>query len=240
MRQVTFSTVREAIRVRYDLPTFSTTTKPATADVNVMINASCQRLSGILVETFGDDYFTKTAAIATVADTTTSSLPTDFYKLRSLNWLESTDNPVEIGRATLEDYAQESLLSSKAWESYPPVYRFQGASTIRWMPTPNAIYSVTCTYVYSPATLSADGDTIDAGPGWEEWLVNDVCLHLAHSREESRPEFAQERADTEARIRMQAPKRDMYAPIQARDVRSRGRYGDGVWTSGSRRYGRWG
>ena len=90
MRQVTFATVRTAVQTRYDLPDFSTTTKPTTTQINAMINTSAARLSALLVASFGDDYFTTTATITTVASTATSTLPTDFYKLRSLIWLRST------------------------------------------------------------------------------------------------------------------------------------------------------
>ena len=61
MRQVTFAAVRTAIQVRYDLPDFSTTTKPTTTQINVMINQSAARLSALLVAAFGDDYFTTTS-----------------------------------------------------------------------------------------------------------------------------------------------------------------------------------
>lgn len=244
MRQVTFSTVRESVRVLYDLPAFSTNTKPTLAQINSMVNASAARLSGILCQYFGDDYFTKTATVATVASTATSALPSDFYKLRSLVWLQTSDNPVEIQRATLEDYAQESLLTARAWSEAAPAYRFQGASTIRWLPTPNAIYSVVCTYVFAPATLAADADTIDAGPGWEEWIVNDVCVRIAQLREEDPSVYMAERADCEQRIKGQAPQRDPYAVIQARDVRGMSRCGDGRgrggWYANGRYKGRWG
>ena len=220
MRQVTFAAVRTAIQVRYDLPDFSTTTKPTTAQINIMINQSAARLSALLVASFGDDYFTTTGTLTTVASTATTTLPTDFYKLRQLVWLRATDDPVEIMRASLDDYARYSLLTAVAWSGYAPVYRFQGASTLRWLPTPNAAYAVTCTYVAAPATLSADGDTIDAGPGWEEWIVQDVCVRLAQIREEDPSVYMAERADCETRIRSQAPGRDPYALVQARDVRS--------------------
>lgn len=220
MRQVTFAGVRTSIQVRYDLPDFSTTTKPTTSQINVMINQSAARLSALLVASFGDDYFTTTATITTTASVATSTLPTDFYKLRQLIWLRSTDDPVTIERASLDDFAYDSLMTATTWDGYDPVYRFQGASTIHWLPTPNAAYAVTCVYVASPATLSSDGDTIDVGPGWEEWIVQDVCVRLAQMREEDPQVYMAERADCETRIRSQAPGRDPYALVQARDVRS--------------------
>ena len=241
MRQVSFSTVRESVRVLYDLPTFSASTKPTEDAVDQLINESCSRLSGILIESFGDDYFTKTATVPAAADGETSPLPDDFYKLRSLTWLMSTDNPVEIQRATLEDYVRDAQLTAKSWNSEAPKYRFEGTSAIRWLPKPSASHSVLCTYVYV-LDLSADGDGIDVGPGWETWIANDVCVKIAQIREEDPSVFMAERADAEKRIRSQAPKRDPYAVVQARDMRHMSRRSDGLggWYSNGRYLGRWG
>lgn len=218
MRQVDLSSLRSSVQLRYDLPAFSTTTKPTTAQVNTLINQSVQRLAALLISSFGDDYFTTTASTPTVANTSTTTLPSDFYKLRSLIWLRSTDDPVEIKRASLNDYEQDSLLAARTWSDTWPTYRFQGASTVRWLPTPNAVYTVTCTYVQTPAILSSDGDDVDVGPGWEEWIVQDVCVRIAQTFEEDPSVYIAERNDCERRIALQAPQRDPYAPRQIRDV----------------------
>jgi hypothetical protein len=241
MRQVTLEEVREAIRVRYDLPAFTTSTKPTLEQVDALINVSAQRLSAILSAFFGDDYFTSTSPIATVIDNSLTALPSNLYKLRSLIWLRATDDPVEIHRATLDDYAAESLLAARSWADEAPKYRFSGPGHVWWLPRPNAVYTVTCTYVYHPFVLTGDSDTVDAGPGWEEWVVNDVCVRLANIREEDPSVYMAERADCEQRIKLQAPQRDPYASHQVRDRRgARSGRDAGVWQSNGRRYGRWG
>jgi hypothetical protein len=218
MRTISFSTLREAVRTRYDLPAFSTSTKPTTAQVNAMINASCSRFSALLCAAYGDDYFTTTATLSTVASTATTALPATFYKLRSLIWLRGADDPVPIHRASLSDYARLSLLTARAWIDDRPVYRFSSGSFVTWLPTPSAVYSVQCTYVATPVDLSADGDTAEVGPGWDEWIVEDVCAKLAQMREEDPSVFISERADTERRIKEQAPDRDESEPSAVRDV----------------------
>ena len=179
--------------------------------------------------------------LTTTPSVAKTTLPADFYKLRSLVWLQSTDNPVEVRRATLNDYVLDSLLTARSWQGMQPAYRFEGASSVRWLPMPSLAYSVTCVYVQAPATLTADADTIDAGPGWEEWIVNDVCVHIAQIREEDPSGYAAERQDCEGRIRSQAPDRDPFASKQVCDTRgavnSRAR---GLWQSNGRFYGRWG
>jgi len=218
MRTISFSTLREAVRTRYDLPAFSTTTKPTTTQVNALINESCSRFSALLCAAYGDDYFTTVATLSTVASTSTTALPSAFYKLRSLIWLRGTDDPVPIHRASIEDYARLSLLSARAWTEEKPKYRFSVGSYLTWLPTPSAVYSVQCTYVATPVDLSADGDTAEVGPGWNEWIVADVCAKLAQSREEDPSVFLSERADSERRIKEQAPDRDETEPTAVRDV----------------------
>jgi len=226
MRTITFATLREAIRTRYDLPTFSTTSKPSTLQINAMINASASRFSGMLCAAYGDDYFTTTATLATTASVATTALPTGFYKLRSLIWLRGADDPVVVRRASIDDYARLSLLTARAWTSEMPRYRFTVGSVVTWLPTPSAVYSVACTYSKTPVDLSADGDTAEVGPGWDEWLVNDVCVKIAQMREEDPSVYMSERADLERHVMSESVDRDESEPSAVRDVSRRGLMGD--------------
>ena len=226
MRQVTFESLRTAIQVRYDLPAFTTATKPTLEQINVLINASASRLSGLLCEAYGDDYFTTASMIQTAQDNSLTSLPTSFFKLKSLIWLRGPDDPVEIIRASVEDYARRSLLSSRAWTGEAPSYRLNRNSQVWWLPRPNAIYDVTCTYVQTPFDLVDETDTVEAGPGWEEWVVNDVCVRIAQIYEQDPSVYMSERSECEQHIRSQAPDRDETQAMSIRDVRSRDNMSD--------------
>lgn len=221
MRQVTLEALRESVRVRYDLDDFTTSTKPTLVQVDDMINASAVRLSALLCACYGDDYFTTSAPLVTTADNSLTSLPTNFYKLKHLIWLQGTDTPVEIRRATPEQYARESLLGSRAWASHAPSYRLQRNSQVWWLPRPSAAYDVTCTYVQTPLSLASDSDDIEAGPGWEEWLVNDVCVKIAQVYEQDPGVYMSERNDCEQRIKSQAPDREELEPMAIRDTFNR-------------------
>lgn len=216
-RNVTLSNVREAIRTRYELPTFSSSTWVTTTQINALINASLQALYGMLIEAYGDNYFTESTTLTTTADVNTTSLPSGSYKLVALWWVRGTDDVVRIRRADVDDM-RLAYYSSKDWNAYGPKFRLLGASSIQWLPTPSAAYDVRCVHVKLPSDLSADGDTFEAGAGWEEWVVNDVCAMLA-AREEKDPSlYLQKRADAETRIRQQAPERDEGSPLQIRDT----------------------
>jgi hypothetical protein len=205
-RTVTLSGVRERIRTAYDLPSFSTTTWVTTAAVNSMINESLQSYFGFLVGCFGDNYFADSTTLTTVADTGTSALPADCHKVLALHWVRGTDDVVKLRRGTVDDLKLAGY-SSQSWHDYCPSYRL-GTSTVQWLPKPSAAYSVLLDYVALPADLSADGDTFEAGNGWETWVIADVCAKLAAREEKDPSVWFAERADAERRIRAQAPERD--------------------------------
>lgn len=224
-RSVTLALLREAVRTRYDLPTFSSSTYVTTTHVNAMLNASLQAYTAMLCEAYGDNYFTTSAAAVTVASTGTTSLPTRFYKLSKLWWLRGTDDVVPIRRATVDELGLANY-AARSWNTYGPRYQLQGASLVRWLPTPNAVYNLVFDYVQLPADLAAEGDTFEGGPGWDEWVVNDVCAKIAMREERDPTAYAAARADWEARIRAQAGERD---EAQAFTVRDEDCIGESDW-----------
>jgi len=220
-RAIAFSTLRESVRARYDLPTFSTATFVKTADVNSLINESLQGLAALLISCFGDDYYAATSNITASANTSTTALPTRCIKVLKLWWVRGTDDIVPIMRGNADDTLLASY-SAKSWTDYAPRYRLLGTASIRWLPTPNASYTVACEHVALPADLSADGDTVECGPGWEQWVINDVCAKIAIKEEKDPSVFFAERANWEQRIVAQAPERAESDALQLRDVTSGG------------------
>lgn len=216
MRSVSLSELREEVRTRYDLPTFTTTTFVTTTLVNSLINKSLQSFYALLMQCYGDNYFAASEELTTSANVPLTSLPTRFSKLIALHWLRATGDVVKIKPASV-DHIRHYGLDPVSWSEYGPRYRLSGVSAIEWFPTPNAAYDVRCDYVAIPDDLGEE-DAFDAGPGWEEWVVLDVCRKIA-SREEKDPSvWLAERADIEQRIRSQAPERDEGESLVLRDV----------------------
>lgn len=224
-RTVTLSTVREAVRTRYDLPAFSTTTFVTTATVNAWLNESLQALYGMLQSAWGDDYFTTQTTITTTASQGYTAYPTRFVKLRALAWVRGTNDVVKLERAAQDDI-DVSHWTARAWTTYVPSYRLT-LDGIRWYPVPSAQYTLVISYVQAPADLSADGDTFDAGPNWEEWVICDVCAKIADREEKDPSVWLAKRGQAELRIRESAPQRDEWRPQQVRDLLNGERdYGD--------------
>jgi hypothetical protein len=221
-RLVSLSDLRSDIATRYDLPaTYSSTGWASTTAVNRLINESIQRFRSILAEAYGDNYLLASTTITTTADIPVSSLPADFYKLTKLSWRKDTKTAVPVLRGDVNDLAR-STLASQAWAR--PKYLLT-AGTITWLPVPNQAYTVDCWYQSILGDLSADGDTVDCGPGWAEWIVLDVCRKLA-SREQKDPSvWLMELSQAEAFVRSQAPDRAETDAPCVRDVMGYSRLG---------------
>ena len=216
-RTVTLSEVRELVRTQYDLPAFSTTTWVTTALVNSLINSSLAAYYGLLTECYGDNYFTTSATITTSAGVNLSSLPSRCSKVLRLWWVRGTDDVVPISRGSADDLVLASY-AARSWDDYSPRYRLSGISAIQWLPTPNAAYDVLCDHVAIPVDLSADGDTFEAGPGHEFFVVNDVCARLAIREEKDPSAFMAERARFEQLIQTQAGERHEGDALTLRDA----------------------
>jgi hypothetical protein len=218
-RTTTFALLKEAIRTRYDLPAFSSTTHITTTQINALTNDSLQGYYALLLSLYGDEYYSTSSTIT--ASSATTAVPTRCLKILNLWWLRGTDDVVRIQRGSADDLLLANY-ASKTWTEYGPKYRLQGTGTILWLPTPSTSYNVRCDHVALPADLSADGDTLFSGAGWEQWVIADVCQKLAQREEKDPSVFMAERAGWEARILAQAPDRTEGEPLQLRDVTSAG------------------
>lgn len=202
-RNVQLSELREDVRQRCDLPTFTSSTFITTDAVTRMINVSLQTLYSRLMEAWGEGYFSKSGNITANIDNATSDLPADFLKMVSAHWLRGTDDIVPMREASIDDlrFAQ---FASREWSS--PRYRLR-TNTILWVPTPSVEYEVAVEYVYAAPDLSADDDTFDAGPGWDEYVVLDVCRKVFERQEKDAQHFIAARNEVERNIITLSPHR---------------------------------
>lgn len=229
-RLVRFEDLRESVRTRYKLPAFDADGFVTLDEVNAMINASLASFYAMLMEAYGDEYFSATQTITTTAGLSVDSLPDRCTKLMSLHWVRGTDDVVPIQRGTKDDMMLAAY-SAQAWTTYEPKYLPSGQA-IQWLPTPNAAYTVLAAFAQLPVDLVDDNDTFEAGPGWDEWVVADVCRKIAESEDQDVRKFMTARDSHEAKIRTQKPRnealqrqvvdrRGVRAP-RMRDFRGRG------------------
>ena len=220
-RLVQLQDIREDVRQRCDLDTFSATSYVTATAVNRMINTSIHALRSLLMQAWGEGYFTKQAALSTVADTATTALPSDFSKMVTLVWKRGKDDIVPVFEAQIDEYSF-TIFDSRTWDL--PRYRLR-ENEILWFPNPDDVYNLFLEYVYHPADLSLDTDTFEAGPNWEEWVVVDVCRKVFEREEKNTQPWMMERARVEELILSTSPYRSETSNHHIREIDDEPRYG---------------
>jgi hypothetical protein len=171
------------------------------AEINDLINAGIRKLHRLLTQAFGPEYFKKSAALATVANTKTVALPADFYKLISLWWDDGSEVLKRMRRATEEEIERQwegqgwtpwARGMRMEWDSWPK-YAVR-AATIEFVPTPTAVHQLTLNYSPPATKLILDADTLDGYNGFEEFVAWDATAEVL-AKEESDPSYAIRQVD---------------------------------------------
>lgn len=211
---VLVSDVIQESMVRLALPTtLSTTTFPKAAEALALVKFSARRLSGI-IRRLDSDYFLATTALATTANQQHVALPSNFSDLRQLSWMRSATDRVPLEKASVDEMNAASE-TGEAWSSAPR-YRLQ-AENILFFPKPSAVYNLSI-YYDGGIYVTATSDSISCQPGWDEWMVLDVCARVRMMEEASATDFLSERDKVERDIVAQATARDRFRVHEVRDL----------------------
>lgn len=177
------------------------------------INSSIKELYDILVSTYEDYYLSETTATVTTGDSIT--LPTDFYKLRGLDYAEgSVYYPVLPFK-----FSQRNQQNVELFSATPAVksrYRVQG-SVIKLVPAVAATGTYRVWYIPRAAELSLTTDTFDGINGWEEFVIVDAAIKCMIKQELGTQELEKQKKDLIRRIEAMAPNRDADAPACIKD-----------------------
>ena len=178
------------------------------------INASYAELYDLLVSRF-EDYYT-TSSTFTISSGNTQSLPTDFYKMRGLDYKQDANNWLTVRKF---NFANRNQLNNRRVRVSDRLveYRILG-NTLTIEPEDNATgdYKLWYTPIYTP--LSAESDTVDGVNGWEEYIVIDVAIKMLAKEESSVTHLEREKAAMLQRIEEMAQNRDSGAPESITDT----------------------
>lgn len=166
-----------------------------------LINSSYQELYGLIVEAFGNDYFTQTPAtgfsITTTGTTQFFALPSDFFKLLGVDLQISSPSQW----VSLDQFPFSARNSLSAFNSSIPA----AGQVLRVF------------YVPTVTLLSGDASILDGVNGWEEYVIIDAALKA----------MAKEESDVSVLMtRKQAILARLAAEIENRDANDNGRIAD--------------
>ena len=181
------------------------------------INASHAELYDILVSKFEDYYTIKTTTtVATGASTIT--LPSDFYKLRGVDFQLDTNTWVAVGKFNfIERNVLNRSIVRRGAGFRETQYRVIGGE-IQIEPEDSAHGEYRIWYTPLPTLLSADTDTVDGINGWEEYIVIDAAIKMLAKEESSTTHLEREKAAMLERIETMAANRDSGQPEKISDT----------------------
>ena len=117
-----------------------------------------------------EGYRDKTGTIATVANTATAALLSDFKTMRGRPWILNGGTPQTLTRLNADQihrfYGQKDI---------PAGYMLTGAN-MEFFPTPNAVYTVNLRYTPTTTVLVSGSDSITVPNGWERYFIELALL----------------------------------------------------------------
>lgn len=204
---VALTTLRSRVRERVDM-VGSSFISDTNVSLDAWINEANQKLHGMLVEAFGDEYASSESTFTTVSGTTDFALPSGFYKLYGV---EIYDNGEWVTILPYNRNERNKLKNSNG--NVKPRYRIVG-NYLRLLPEPTAGLSGKILYAPGPATLASGTDTVEYPNGWDRYIVVDAAIQALAKEESSVTTLVAERELIEKRIRLEKENRDYDRPMR--------------------------
>ena len=218
---VTLTELLSRVRTRADMvgSDFVTDT-----ELTYWINESIRSLYDMLVKAYGEDYFISSKSFNTVSGQSEYALDaspvsiSDFYKLKGVDVVFSTDDVRTLRRFTFRDrnrYSPQATWTSGGAKAI--VYRLQGGKL--WLlPAPVGVYAVKVWYVPAFTALATGASTFDGINGWEKWVVAEVARKALMKEESDVSELNQELGAYKVEIEAMIAVRDVGEEEKATDV----------------------
>lgn len=183
-------------------------------ELNFYINQSIAELHDMLVQSYGSDYYVKTASFTTTNSQDNYDLSTvitddDFYKLRAVDAQINNNDWTTIQRFNFNE--RNRLQNTTGW-SYLGIsnvrYRLIGNEII-FSPAPDNNTNIKLWYVPRAVILSDDADTYNDFNGWIEYVIVDCAIKMLNKEESDVSVLLNDKALLKRRIEEVANNRDV-------------------------------
>jgi hypothetical protein len=213
MASVTLATLRSRVRERADMPVAGFIADSATS-IDAFINEGVQRLHEKLVEAYGEEYVSSSAALTTVAGTSDYAVASDFMKLYGI------DLTVNGTRRTLKPYMRAERNGYReggiTWATIPR-YSLVGGN-IRLLPVPQSVLTGTVYYAPAAALLVNTSDAVNFPNGWERYVVLYASIQCLAKEESDTREYRTELEKLERELESLKENRDAAFPRSVVDM----------------------
>lgn len=208
MSAVTLATLESQVRIAADILSNSFITQ---AEIYAYVNEGVQSLHNFLVEALQDEYVFSSYSTSTVAGATEYDLPSDFYKLYTVDLIEGGTY-----RTLLPFQAAERNRLREARGSVPR-YRVLGTK-LQLLPEPPSGATLTITYAPEAVALALSGDSVRFPSGWHRFVVFYAARRALLRQEKDVSALDKLLSEVQSEIAVQRETRDMAAPQSAVDV----------------------
>lgn len=192
------------------------------AEWNSYINQSYFELYDLMVQKYGDDYFSEQYNFTTDGTSYLYPLPADFYKLLGLDLSlsGSDDSFVTIRRFNFADRNRYAVPNFQSFYGVTNMRYRLNANDLWITPVPSGGQQMRLWYVPRLATLTADGDTVDGISGWTEYIIVDAAMKAMAKEESDVSVLMARKAGLIQRIEAAAENRDAANPMTVADNQS--------------------
>jgi len=207
MGTVTLATLRQRIRQRANMENSQFVTD---SEIDGYINDSIARLYDLIIDHRGEQYFESEQNITLTKGTSEYDLPSDFYKVVSLE----DDSGFPIDTFNRRDYLHKSRhIKYNIMNNKLKFNRNDYSGNVKlW-------------YVPLAPTLSDDADTADFYNGWDRFVIVDAAIVCLNKEESDTSQLERELMTLERRIQNSSDKND-HQPSKVVDVQGFHHYGD--------------
>ncbi|NBW08775.1 MAG: hypothetical protein EBR82_12200 [Caulobacteraceae bacterium] len=187
------------------------------AEITEYLNYCLSDLYDQLVQAGGQPWYRNSYTFTAVNNTSAYSLPTDFYRLVSVD-IALGGGLVISARPYMEAERNRFRWYYQGWFAGRPVfYRLLG-NQINFIPTPSGSYSITLNYYPTFTKLVSGSDTFDGVNGWEELAVWKAAAYCKAKGDEDPGYCEAQAAKLQERIDALAAQRDAENPERVHDV----------------------
>ena len=180
-RSYQWSEIRNRIRQRVNKEKSQFVTD---SEINGLMEEAYATMYNKLVNT-NENYFITSTTISLVAGTANYDLPTDFFKLKGIDI--SRNGFLYPMNLVPWDHRNKYQVTT-SYQSTPIDYMFYG-NQIRFLPIPNAGFSVTAYYIPAPPVYVSDSTLIDGVAGFEKYIIYSVASIIRAKEEKSTQDF---------------------------------------------------
>jgi hypothetical protein len=210
---VTFQELIDQSKDRADMTGSSFVTDP---QWKTYINKSKDVLYDHLIGAYGEDYYTTSYDLTLVAGTESYSLPSDFYKLVSVELNIGGSEYIPLNRFSLRNRGRGF------YNRYYNVYKYRLlGDNIHFTPNPSTGTTVKLWYIPLATNLSLTTDELKGFNGWEEFIIIDAAIKAMRKEETDSSDLERDRAVLVNRLNAKKRNRDAANPMKVKDTSSR-------------------